>query len=113
VKDGLRRCWTAAAALRGRDMVRASLEKIEGLASEWVEKLVQQKGVDVAKEAHGVIFNTVHPLSPNIESWAASITHRDAETQSLHLLAVTTLCNYFKTAAKITEEGLEEFLSYL
>jgi integrase len=90
-----------------------SKEVIEGLAYEWVEKLAEQKGVDVAKEAHGVIFNTVQPLSPNIESWAATITHLDAKTQSLHRLAVTTLCDYFKTTARITEEGVEEFLLYL
>lgn len=91
----------------------AAREVVETLAYEWVEKLAEQKGVPAAQEATGILFYDIQPLQPHIEPWAATITHLDAKTQSLQKLAVTDLCGYFKTNAKIDKTTVKEYLSYL
>jgi integrase len=91
----------------------ASRDVAEEQAYEWIEGLAAKSGIDAAKEAVGLIFEAIQPLEPHIEPWAATITHLDAKTQSLQKLAVTDLCAYFKTNAKIDKTTVKEYLSYL
>lgn len=84
-----------------------------GPVTEWLERLEQQQGITVAKEAAGIIFENVQPLKENLQGWADTITHLDAKTQGLQKLAVGDLCDYFKTNAKITEETVGEYLLHL
>lgn len=88
-------------------------EVIEGLASEWLEKLQERRGDAVAEEAEGVLFRNVQVLQNHLDAWLATITHLDAKTQSLQKLAVTDLCGYFKTNAKITKESVKEYFTHL
>jgi integrase len=88
-------------------------EALEGAATQWLEGLETVKGVLAAEEAAGVIFNNVQPLLPNLDAWAATITHLDPKTQSLQKLAVTGLCDYFKTTAKIARDSVKGYLLHL
>jgi integrase len=83
------------------------------MAYDWVVGLEEKHGLDAAQEAHGLIFNNIQPLAPHMEAWAATIGHLDAKTQSLQKLAVSDLCAYFKTNAKIDKTTVKEYLTYL
>lgn len=82
-------------------------------AYEWLEAVAEKHGDNVAKEAHGVLFLNIQPLQDHVESWAATITHLDAKTQSLQKLAVNDMCGYFKTNAKFDKTTIKEYLAYL
>lgn len=88
-------------------------DAIADAAYDWVVGLEEKHGLDAAQEAHGVIFRDIQPLEPHMEAWAATIAHLDPKTQSLQKLAVSDLCAYFKTNAKINKATVKEYLTYL
>lgn len=83
------------------------------MAYDWVVGLEAKHGLAASKEAHGIIFQDIQPLANHIDSWAATIGHLDAKTQSLQKLAVGDLCAYFKTTASIDKTTVKDYLTYL
>ena len=83
------------------------------MAYDWVVGLEAKHGLEASKEAHGIIFSDIQPLGSHIETWAATIGHLDAKTQSLQKLAVSDLCAYFKTNGNINKTTVKEYLTYL
>jgi integrase len=91
----------------------ASKEAAQEQAYAWIEGLAERSGVAAAQEAVGVIFHDIQPLRDHIDGWFATIQHLDPKTQSLQKLAVSDLCGYFKTNAKITKDSVKEYLLFL
>jgi site-specific recombinase XerD len=60
-----------------------------------------------------MIFHNVQPLREHLDGWFSTIRHLDKKTQSLQKLAVSDLCGYFKTNAKIDKDSVKEYLLHL